>query len=144
MPVDLSRYPKNWKSEIVPRSHILAGGKFDDPKCGSRCECCGIRNYSLKSGKVVYASFDSWKDANEARGEAELVIVVHTVAHLGVGSTKSDKMNVDPNNLMVLCQSCHLKEDIEEHVLNRAENKRIKKIKNGQMELLSIVRTNFK
>lgn len=45
MPCDYSRYPANWKTEIVPRIKARAG---------DRCENCGAANYSTSaSGKRV-------------------------------------------------------------------------------------------
>ena len=37
MPINYSKYPKNWKTEIVPR--ILK-------RANNKCEVCGIENYS--------------------------------------------------------------------------------------------------
>lgn len=46
MPIDYSKYPPNWKTEIVPRIKERAG------HC---CEFCGIANYTIKPNgtKVV-------------------------------------------------------------------------------------------
>jgi len=38
MPIDYSRYPKNWTSEIVPR--ILK-------RANNKCEFCGLENKSI-------------------------------------------------------------------------------------------------
>ena len=39
MPIDYSRYPPNWKTEIRPR--ILA-------RANNCCEHCGVSNYTIK------------------------------------------------------------------------------------------------
>jgi hypothetical protein len=38
MPIDYSKYPKNWKTEIRPK--ILERAK-------NRCENCGVKNHEL-------------------------------------------------------------------------------------------------
>jgi hypothetical protein len=59
MPIDYSKYPENWKTEIVPR--ILK-------RAGNRCEVCGLKNrqsvYSAKikamNGNGRYGYFQIW------------------------------------------------------------------------------------
>lgn len=100
MPVDWKRYPKNWK-EISKRI------RFE--RAGNRCEWCGAENYEMhpETGSKV----------------------VLTVAHLGTDhpdgrkGDKHDKMDVRDENLAALCQRCHLKYDIQEHVHNRRRNR---------------------
>jgi hypothetical protein len=50
-----------------------------------------------------------------------------TVAHLD-----HTPENNDPANLMALCQSCHLKLDIREHIANRVICRRMRQEKRGQ------------
>jgi 5-methylcytosine-specific restriction endonuclease McrA len=97
MPVkDWNAYPKNWKEISKQIRFERAGGK---------CEWCGAVNcqpHPITGSKVVL-----------------------TVAHLGTdfadGSKgdKHNKMDVRPENLAALCQRCHLRYDIDEHIANR-------------------------
>lgn len=89
MPMDASRYPPNW------RQISLAVRKA----ANWRCQRCGI-----KHGEVT-------AKARQHGGAARVVL---TVAHLG--PNKHDKMDI--SNLAALCQSCHLAEDMPEHVAN--------------------------
>ena len=121
MPVDMSRYPKDWKA-ISARIRARSGG---------RCECqgeCGLHNgedFFYPKRRCVERNGEP---AKFAKGK-----IVLTVAHLGVpkpdGSPGDphDKMDVRDENLKALCQRCHLRYDIAEHVKNRkrtAETKR--------------------
>lgn len=54
--------------------------------------------------------------------------VILTVAHLD-----HNPSNCDDDNLVALCQRCHLKYDAEEHALHAAETRRRKLIEAGQM-----------
>ena len=113
MPFQRARYPANWPA-ISLRIRTRAGW---------RCEWCGAEN-----GKP-----------NPATGSR----VVLTVAHLGAtrpdGSAgdKHDKMDVRDENLAALCQRCHLRYDIQEHVENAAATRRRKREETGQLRLLA-------
>lgn len=76
-------------------------------KANWKCEFCGIAHGTLQIG---------------VKGRAYNVIL--TVAH--VGDNKHDKM--DTTNLKALCQPCHLRLDIKEHVANAKETRRKKKL----------------
>lgn len=100
MPVDWKRYPKEWK-EISKRI------RFE--RAGNQCEWCGAKNH----------------EPHPDTGS----MVVLTVAHLGVDyldgrkGDKHDKHDVREENLAALCQRCHLRYDIQEHVQNRRRNR---------------------
>jgi 5-methylcytosine-specific restriction endonuclease McrA len=102
MPIDYSKYPANWKTEIRPA--ILK-------RAGNRCEFCGVQN-----GATVYRQKNS-------RGRGQLssysVKIVLTVAHLNHDITDNR-----PENLRALCQSCHLTHDKEQHAQTRRRNRR--------------------
>lgn len=115
MPIDYSRYPPNWKTEIVPAVIKRAGNK---------CEICGLENkqmvYSIKiwirqDGKYKYQSvwFRSEQDANREKriGIVTPVKVILTVAHLDHDETNHD---VSLDRLKALCQICHLRYDAME------------------------------
>jgi len=101
MPVDLSRYPKNW-SRVSRAIRRRAGG---------RCEWCGAEN-----GK-----------AHPVTGSR----VVLTTAHLGepfaANGDKHDKRDIRAENLAALCQRCHLNFDRDEHRLNAARTRERKR-----------------
>lgn len=111
MPVDWSRYPANWK-QISLRIREREGW---------RCKWCGAEH----------------GQPNPRTGSK----VVLTVAHLGTPHAdgrpgdKHDKMDVRDENLAALCQACHLRFDIKEHMHNAAETRRKQRIAAGQTEL---------
>lgn len=115
MPIDYSKYPPNWRSEIVPR--ILK-------RAGNRCEICGLKNrqkiYSVEvylrshtNGR--YGSYRIWienySDVKRMMHHSisiKIVKVVLTVAHLDHDETNH---NIKDNRLRALCQKCHLEYD---------------------------------
>lgn len=117
MPIDYCKYPKNWKSEIVPR--ILERAK-------NKCEVCDLRNkqtiYSIslylrnqENGRYGYRSvwFRSKKDAYKIKhlGTLSKIRVILTVAHLDHDETNHD---VKDDRLKAMCQYCHLNYDAQE------------------------------
>jgi hypothetical protein len=125
MPIDYSKYPPNWKDEIVPS--ILSRAR-------NRCEQCGLKNHStawslcllVKDDEGNYVSRRIWfrikRDAmRECRGEfarVEAVKVVLTVAHLDHDEENHD---VKMNRLKALCQVCHLRYDAKEKYRRQVE-----------------------
>lgn len=119
MPMDLARYPPGWRkiSRVIRRV------------AGNRCERCGVANgVPLPSGRAGR--------------------VVLTVAHLGVPlatgtgwrpGDKHDKHDVRRENLQALCQACHLREDLDDHIAHaratRQRKKREQALQAGQLEL---------
>ena len=112
MPFQADRYPPNW-AEISQRIRARAGGK---------CEWCGAENYQphpVTGSKVIL-----------------------TVAHLGTPhpdgrpGNKHDKLDVREENLAALCQRCHLKYDLDDHIQNAATTRHKKKLISGQLELI--------
>lgn len=118
MPIDYTKYPPNWKSEIVPA--ILA-------RAGNCCEECGLPNHStvwavkfqIRNEQQQYVLRSVWfrveADAiREAKGQEyrrRTVKVVLTVAHLDHDETNA---NVQLDRLKALCQICHLRYDAME------------------------------
>lgn len=104
MPIDYSKYPKNWKTEIRPR--ILK-------RANNCCEECGIENYSIQlsykeNGKINWINpifedliINPYKE----------VKVILTIAHLDHDETNH---NVTDDRLKAMCQLCHLRYDSEE------------------------------
>jgi len=116
MPCDYSKYPKAWRSEIVPR--ILERAK-------NRCEICNLKNkaavwrvliYCRVNGKYGYRSiwFTSFRDAKRLKNignDLKRVKVILTVAHLDHDETNQD---VSDDRLKAMCQYCHLNYDAKE------------------------------
>lgn len=124
MPVDMSRYPKDWKA-ISARIRARSGG---------RCECqgeCGLHNGEDFFYPARRCIERNGEPAKFAKGK-----IVLTVAHLGVDKPDGspgdphDKMDVRDENLKALCQRCHLRYDIKEHVKNRKRTAAAKKARN--------------
>jgi hypothetical protein len=112
MPVDMSRYPQDWKT-ISARIRV---------RDGNRCKFCGVPNYTL----------------HPLTGSK----VILTVAHLGTPypdgrpGNKHDKLDVRDENLAALCQRCHLNYDRDEHRLNTSHTIHYTRhIQRGQLEL---------
>lgn len=118
MPIDYSRYPPNWKKEIVPR--IL-------DRAGHCCEFCQIPNganahsvplrvqdvdgrYKLKRFWIT-SEGDLIRMKAFAYPDIKAVRVVLTIAHLDHDETNHD---VPDDRLAALCQYCHLNYDSSE------------------------------
>lgn len=113
MPINYSKYPKNWRTEIRPR--ILARAK-------NRCEECGLENYSQvhsfkENGETVWR----WLDYGRwmMKGSPKSVRVVLTVAHLDHDEGNPD---VQDDRLKALCQLHHLRYDAKEKARRRNES----------------------
>ena len=128
-----ARYPRNWRTEIVPAIRA---------RSGNRCECtgqCGDAHDGppiLPIGRRCWASngamirrhieFPSvWIAGPEPHPLVPMsqfappIRVVLTVAHLD-----HVPEHCDPSNLLHLCQRCHLLLDKQEHARNAAETRR--------------------
>ena len=127
MPIDYSKYPANWKTEIRPA--ILS-------RANDCCEFCGVPNYSIIirdkgkntyrficneehdmiSSKVKFGGY-TYSGALKKLGFTKIIL---TIAHLD-----HDKENhkIDLERLKALCQKCHLQYDMKKHIENRKKNK---------------------
>lgn len=138
MPVDYSKYPKNWRSEIRPS--ILARAK-------NKCEECGIDNYA-EGWRDKEGNFITWKEIEDALENNGYDYFEHELRHhlgkdwefkkkatkivLTISHQDHDIKNNDPENLKALCQRCHLRHDREHHAETRRKNK---EIRTGQKNL---------
>jgi ribosomal protein L37AE/L43A len=128
MPIDYSKYPKNWKTEIRPA--IIK-------RANNCCEFCKVPNYKLilrgtwndtecyqDDDGTIYDANTSEVIGSDYVGEVhptnKLIKVVLTIAHLD-----HDIKNNDPLNLKALCQRCHIRHDIEHKKNNRKKKKGI-------------------
>ncbi|NBW09817.1 MAG: hypothetical protein EBR82_17510 [Caulobacteraceae bacterium] len=82
MPIDYSKYPPNWLTEIRPRILLRAN------HC---CEVCGVPNYTPIGG-----TFQKPKK------------VILTIAHL---DHDPENWDVQDERLQAMCQKCHLQYD---------------------------------
>lgn len=118
MPVDYSKYPKDWK----------AISKAIRERSGGQCECegeCGL--HKTNPGPRRCTEINGTK-AKFAKGK-----IVLTVAHLDHSTT-----NNVPSNLKALCQRCHNRYDAPFRKMNRFTN-RI----HGDIELRVLCRGEF-
>lgn len=128
MPIDYSKYPPNWKTEIVPAIRKRSGDK---------CECCGLKNkqevystkFQIKDEKTGRYKFQTVWFSNESDAIRETrhwegykkVKVVLTTAHLDHDETN---WSVSLDRLKHLCQICHLRYDaIEKHRRTHSKDK---------------------
>lgn len=110
MPIDYSKYPPNWLTEIRPR--ILKRAK-------NRCEFdgCDFKNgetvWSVKERNkpTVWMRILNAKSATAVRAVLKQVKVVLTIAHLDHDETN---LEVKDERLKAACQICHLRYDAEE------------------------------
>lgn len=116
MPINYSKYPPNWKTEIRPR--ILK-------RADNRCECCGLKNKA-----IVYSFIENgireWKEEISQFDfdffEPKEVKVILTIAHLDHDETN---LEVKDDRLKAMCQLCHLRYDAKE----KSKRKKLKNIK---------------
>lgn len=132
-------YPTNWK-EIATSIKVRAGWK---------CETCGIEHHTYIVREQGNPAL--WRYATEAEMTDEdyaflrITYVFLTVHHIGVprpdGSPGDmhDKMDCRPENLIALCQRCHLLADLDDHIARarqtRSAQKQALRQAAGQLEL---------
>lgn len=120
MPIDYKDYPEDW--EAISK-------RIREVRAMNHCEECGVMNYALirrrKDNGAVW-EYCGREDADRPEGIwRRPVEVVLTVAHIGApledGSigNKHDKHDVRDCNLKALCQRCHLRLDLNDHITNR-------------------------
>lgn len=129
-PCDYSKYPPNWKSEIVPR--ILKRAK-------NKCEVCGLKNkqtvYSVAlylrhkdrySYRSIWISNKTDADRISHLGQINKVRVVLTIAHL---DHDEENLDIKDERLKAMCQYCHLNYDAKEkmrRIMSKSEQGELK------------------
>mgnify|MGYP002868238818 CR=1 FL=1 len=130
MPINYSKYPVNWKTEIRPS--ILT-------RAGNKCERCGVANYAVGAWDV----YDKWRDEaaihtlnNDAGwalfgcGFPRMRKIILTIAHI----ENPDPTDCRPENLQALCQRCHNRLDAPMRGRAAARTRRKAKLqKSGQL-----------
>lgn len=130
MPIDYRKYPPDW-GDISKRIRERAGNV---------CEECGVPNGS----HVTRAKGDrsQWTQVEAGKG-TRIVLTVH---HIGVDHADGtpgdprDKMDVRDENLIALCQACHLAADLDQHIAEarktRARKRHEQIVQAGQRRLI--------
>jgi hypothetical protein len=115
-PENKARYPRNWKTEVVPR--IAA-------RSGNRCECTGICGKQhgpdvdgrclRRNGEVGFWCGEAFQPFRPLFNNGEKIVkIVLTVMHLN--HTPED---CDDGNLLHGCQGCHNRYDAAERAKGR-------------------------
>jgi hypothetical protein len=120
MPINYSKYPPDWKKEIVPR--ILQ-------RAENCCEFCGLENYAeiwsvglwlrdnprYKFKRIWLSTEGDMLRIKEQVDYCDIkkIRVVLTIAHLDHDEENHD---VSDERLKALCQSCHLNYDAKEKI----------------------------
>lgn len=130
MPIDYRKYPPDW-GDISKRIRERAGNV---------CEECGVPN----GAHVTRAKGDrsQWTQVEAGKG-TRIVLTVH---HIGVDHADGtpgdprDKMDVRDENLIALCQACHLAADLDHHIAEarktRARKRHEQIVQAGQRRLI--------
>jgi hypothetical protein len=137
MPIDYSKYPPNWKTEIRPR--IL-------DRANNCCEWCKVPNghtvvrdctghwhelnkyidaHATESNQFLTEVFPGWDDKPEGLKNVKIVL---TIAHL---DHDEENHEVKDDRLAALCQRCHLRYDAPE----KARRRRVKKYEGSMFPL---------
>jgi hypothetical protein len=105
MPIDYKEYPENWK---WLSKQIIADA-------GNRCELCYAPNgktiVRYKKSSYPWELPVPWDKSKRTK-------IILTVHHID-----SNKQNSKKQNLIALCQRCHLRLDLQKHMANRAASK---------------------
>jgi hypothetical protein len=113
MPMNIRDYPENWK---WLSKQIIADA-------GNKCELCYAPN-----GQLVFrdkTDLHPWRAADVLLcddPDYKLTKIILTVHHID-----SDKQNNAKQNLISLCQRCHLRLDLQKHIKNRNESRNDKR-----------------
>lgn len=122
MPMDNTKYPSDWK---------VISNRIRFERAGGKCEQCGAPHNAWIYRKLDDPAQWSLLDDEEFvyfHGEEyadKPTRVILTVHHIGAplpdgtpGNAR-DKMDVRDENLIALCQRCHLLADLPHHMENR-------------------------
>ena len=135
MPIDYSKYPPNWLTEIRPAILKRAGQILDDDgniEVEACCEICKLKNHTWYHRIVVLMPEVADPVLRRDNGGSpslcalcgekhhKPVQLVLTVAHLDHDETNHD---VQLDRLAALCQKCHLAYDAPEKRRRKDENR---------------------
>jgi hypothetical protein len=133
-----ARYPADWE-QIRQRMLARAGQRrigavVTREAC---CEWCGVENHAMGLRKSDGSFVElSQGDAEAAHMDGEhVILIVLTVAHVHDRNPE----NCEDENLAVLCQRCHLRHDLPQHLVSRVENEIERDVAAGQMLLSDLL-----
>lgn len=138
MPIDLNKYPPNWKTIAL---QVKEKSGWTCEKCQRPCRKPGVDWEDFKDWLLSHPQYDWYAQteeevACEESGERGFVQKAQrftlTVAHW----PDPDPMNVSPENLHAWCAPCHLAADAELHARNRTATHYRKLEERGQLSLL--------
>lgn len=101
------KYPKNWKTEIVPAVRARSGDRCEWPGCQLENHGWIVRNPDGSAERLICEPFD--RDMYETEG-GRVVRVILTTAHLD-----HNPENCELSNLKHWCQMHHLRYDAQHH-----------------------------
>lgn len=114
-PENKNRYPKNWKSEIVPRIRARSGNRCEcTGQCGVKHDVgdfslpprCGVANGDIGIRKDGEWHSMPWERVGSFVESYRVVTIVLTVMHLD-----HTPENCADENLLHACQRCHNRYD---------------------------------
>lgn len=128
MPVDYSKYPKDWKAIALA---IKEAANWRCQKCDRPC-----RRFGQKPEEFIHSlRLLPGSDALVTEFQSKPRRFVLTVAHY----PDPDPINVSPDNLHAWCSVCHLRIDASMHAKNaastRARRNKERLVQTGQLEL---------
>ena len=106
MPINYKDYHPKWS---LIRLLILKRAEH-------KCEECGVQNYSVgfRDKNGYFTDVNNEKEFFEKYADEKRTKIILTIAHLN-----HDKKVNRFWNLKALCQRCHLRLDIHQHIANR-------------------------
>lgn len=137
MPIDKSKYPKNWKQLAT---EIKAAANWTCQQCGRPCRrpeqsWPDFVALIAKEHHEYYA-----ETSDEVSDDSGLSTIIErpqrftlTVAHLD-----HNTQNNHQSNLRALCSDCHLRYDVELHRANASATRYRKKEERGQLHLFQV------
>jgi hypothetical protein len=130
--MDMARYGGKQKWARIRAAILRRAGERRDAQGHItqevHCERCGVVNHS-----------QVWRQHKKG-----YTVIVLTTAHLGApfctgdgwrAGDPHDKGDIRAENLMSLCNACHLRHDLPEHIKKREENRARRLLEAGQLDL---------
>ena len=108
MPINYKRYPRDWKTRILPAIHARADHRCEECKVEQYATVWSLKVKAHRKGKTVYRRVWLMIDPKLPLNQCKPVRVVLTVAHLDHDETNH---KVPLERLKLLCQRCHLRYD---------------------------------
>lgn len=115
MPMDFSRYPKDWKAIAF---QLKEDAEWKCQQCGKPCRKRGesVADFEKRLGADWRSLLSEKLEDHERTGVVQYKPkrFLLTVAHLD-----QNPSNIEPENLRVLCAPCHLRFDVKFRGYNR-------------------------